>query len=87
MPPSPLSFTDAELRTAFDAIDTDQSGDIDLSELTVALKAINPDADEETLAKMIAIGDVDGDKEVSFYEFKKLITKPLERADYAMKTL
>ena len=69
-------FTDAELRNAFDVIDTDKSGDIDVSELTEALRAINPDADDATIDGMIALGDVDGDKEISFYEFKKILTSP-----------
>merc|ERR1712070_960557 len=68
------SYSEAELRTAFDAIDTDSSGDIDLEELRVAITAIYPEAGDEVVQTMIELGDVDGDKEVSFYEFKKIIT-------------
>jgi len=73
-------FSEDELKSAFNSIDTDSSGDIDLEELRVAIRATNPDVDEDELQRMIALGDVDGDQEVSFYEFKKLITLPLERS-------
>ena len=75
-PSAAANRNDAELKAAFDVIDTDQSGDIDVSELTSALRGINPDADDATIDGMIALGDVDGDKEISFYEFKKILTSP-----------
>jgi len=65
-------YTDEELRSTFDAIDTDGSGDIDLSELTTAIQAISPDTDSATVRKMLELADADGDLEVSFDEFKDI---------------
>jgi hypothetical protein len=44
------------------------SGDIDLEELRAAIRMINPEVDEDELQRMIALGDVDGDKEVSNHD-------------------
>ena len=67
-----VSYSEEELRTVFDAIDTDGSGDIDLGELRAAITQISPDADEATIQKMLTIADADGSGEVDFDEFKKL---------------
>ena len=55
------TFSDEDLRAAFDAIDTDKSGDIDQSELLAAIMAINPDASEADVKKMLVLADEDGD--------------------------
>ena len=67
------SYTDEELRATFDAIDADKSGDIDLRELTAAIKAISPATDDATVQKMLSVADQDGDGEVSFDEFRELV--------------
>lgn len=66
-------YSDNELRGVFDAIDTDKSGDIDLSELLTAFKAINPKMDSKEVERMLVLADEDGDLEVSFEEFKKIM--------------
>lgn len=66
-------YTDEELSAAFEAIDTDGSGDIDMSELQTAIRAINPEMDDATVKKMLTFGDEDGDCEVSLDEFKKIM--------------
>jgi len=66
-------FSDEELRAVFDSIDTDQSGDIDQAELRTAIKAIDPEADDATVAAMLSVADADGDLQVSFDEFEHIM--------------
>merc|ERR1719409_1830177 len=66
-------YSDDELRTFFESIDTDKSGDIDRAELKAAIKQINPDADDDTVNGMLTFADADGDAQVSFDEFKVII--------------
>ena len=54
-------------------IDTDKSGDIDQAELLYAMQKINPEVDEEMIDEMLDFADSDGDKQVSFVEFKKIM--------------
>jgi len=67
------SYTDEELRAAFDAIDTDGSGDIDQAELLAAFREVNPEAASADVEQMLDFGDADGDREVSFDEFKQIM--------------
>lgn len=67
------SYTEDDLAAVFNAIDVDNSGDIDLSELRTAIAAINTEMSEEDVADMLQFGDVDGDMEVSFEEFKRIM--------------
>jgi len=66
-------YTDDELRAAFSTIDTDSSGAIDKNELLTAIKVINPDVVMETVEGMLHFADADGDLQVDFEEFKKII--------------
>lgn len=77
-------FTDEELKAAFDSIDTDGSGDIDEEELRTAIRLVNPNQAESTMIdKMLALADSDGDKEVSFDEFKQIMRTVFGRAKSA----
>ena len=73
-------FTDEELRAAFDSIDTDGSGDIDEEELRAAIVSLDPSADGTMVDKMLSLADTDGDKEVSFDEFTKIMRTVFGRA-------
>ena len=55
------ALTDAELRVAFDSIDTDSSGSIDAEELAVAIRAANSTLSNTTVAEMMSCADTDGD--------------------------
>ena len=55
------ALTDAELRVAFDSIDTDSSGSIDAEELAVAIRAANSTLSNTTVAEMMSYADTDGD--------------------------
>ena len=57
-------YTGDALRDAFSAIDTDKSGYIDFSELSAAIKKMDPEATEATVKGMIEFADTDDDKKV-----------------------
>jgi hypothetical protein len=67
------SYTTEELRAVFDAIDTDKSGDIDREELISAIKAIQGAMKTSDIETMLDFGDEDGDAQVSFEEFAKIL--------------
>lgn len=72
----PQVYTEDELRAVFTEIDTDNSGDIDLEELKVALNgmsAVGSAMSDAEVKKMLNLGDTDGDSRVSFEEFKKIV--------------
>ena len=58
-------YTGDALKDAFSAIDADGSGYIDHSELTAAIKKMDPEATETTIKGMIEFADTDDDKKVS----------------------
>ena len=67
-------FIDEELRAVFGAIDTSGDGNVDRDELTTAIRKVNPKVDDETVERMLTFADADGDAEIDFDEFKKIIT-------------
>ena len=67
------AYSDEELKLAFDAIDTDKSGDIELDELRTAIRAIKTSTDDEAVAQMLKIADADGSGSIDFEEFKELM--------------
>ena len=72
----PQVYTEDELRAVFTEIDTDNSGDIDLEELKVALNgmsAVGSKMTDAEVRKMLNLGDTDGDSRVSFEEFKTIV--------------
>lgn len=58
------------LEQVFKHFDTDNSGNLDSSELKAAFEAAGRPADEETIASAIKALDTDGDGEISLEEFK-----------------
>ena len=78
---SQREYTDEELRVAFTAIDTDDSGDIDPDELLKAIQTIRPDADASIVQQMLTFADTDGDEQISFEEFKQIILAGIRRHD------
>ncbi|EOD06300.1 hypothetical protein EMIHUDRAFT_60602, partial [Emiliania huxleyi CCMP1516] len=65
--------SEEELRAAFDVIDADQSGDIDLDELRSAIRAIKTSTDDQAIEQMIALADADGSGSIDFEEFVDLM--------------
>ena len=70
-------FTDEELRAVFDSIDTSGDGEICVAELQVAIRTVDPKADDKTVERMLSFADADGDDTVSFAEFKEIIRASL----------
>eukprot|EP00964_Phaeocystis_antarctica_P104514 scaffold69611_cov78-Phaeocystis_antarctica.AAC.2 len=54
-------LTDAELRVAFERIDTDSSGSIEADELEAAIRGANSTLSNTTVAEMMSYADTDGD--------------------------
>jgi Ca2+-binding EF-hand superfamily protein len=75
---TPKKYSEEELLATFKAIDTDDSGDIDQRELLKAIQEINPAADARMVEKMLNFADADGDRQVSFDEFKQIMAKQSE---------
>ena len=69
----PSIYNDDALKEAFNTVDTDRSGQIDRSELTVAIRAMDPHAPDHVIVDMIKFADADADGKVDFGEFKKIL--------------
>ncbi len=65
-------LTEDNLKLAFDMFDKDKSGKISSDELKYVLKASNED-NEEVWKNLISGIDIDGDGEISYYEFCKMM--------------
>ncbi|GMH17080.1 hypothetical protein Nepgr_018921 [Nepenthes gracilis] len=63
-----------ELRDAFDMYDQDRNGLISVSELHLILRRLGEKCSVQDCVKMIQSVDSDGDGNVSFEEFKKMMT-------------
>jgi Ca2+-binding EF-hand superfamily protein len=62
-----------ELKLAFDMIDTDHSGTVSISELRSLMKKCNQFLSEEEIDAIMQECDINGDGELDFDEFKKLM--------------
>ena len=71
-------FTDEELSAVFVSIDTSGDGEIDVDELKTAIRKVNPKVDDKTIERMLTFADGDGDAQVSFDEFKKIIDAAID---------
>merc|ERR1712159_187870 len=70
-----------EIKEAFDLFDTDGSGNIDVKELTVAMKALGCEPKPGEIEKMIADVDDDGGGEIGYPEFLKMMTHKILNKD------
>ena len=66
-------YTDESLKEAFERIDADHSGHIDHAELSAAIREMDANASAVTIAEMMSFADADGNGEVDFEEFKKIM--------------
>ncbi|KAL9270192.1 putative calcium-binding protein CML10 [Drosera capensis] len=62
-----------ELKEAFDVYDKDKNGKISPKELLAVLKGLGEKCDLKDCKRMIGEVDVDGDGQVNFEEFKKMM--------------
>ena len=65
----------AELKTAFMAIDKDQSGAISADELKEVMGMVGQSATDEQVHQMITNADTDENGKVEFAEFAKMYNK------------
>jgi len=63
-----------EIKDAFDSIDTDGSGKLDISELKVALDALGFDSRRDETNRIIDDMDKNKDGKISFEEFLDILT-------------
>jgi Ca2+-binding EF-hand superfamily protein len=62
----PFPTTEDALREVFDLVDADKSGKINLDEIRIMLKGMNPSVSEEEIRGVLGALDID----VNFEEFK-----------------
>ena len=64
----------AQLRSTFDAIDTDGGGSLDVDEFVNAFQRVNPALTEAQCRKIFDEADLDGSGDVDFEEFVEICT-------------
>lgn len=62
-----------ELRQAFNVFDRDQSGSISTEELKNVMSSLGEKLSDKEVDAMIREADTDGDGEISFQEFRKMM--------------
>jgi calmodulin len=64
---------DAEIREAFNVFDKDGSGKISSEELRHIMKSLGEDLTDDEIQQMIREADTDGDGEIDFVEFCRML--------------
>jgi calmodulin len=64
---------DAEIREAFNVFDKDGSGKISKDELRHIMKSLGEDLSEEEIQQMILEADTNGDGEIDYDEFVRML--------------
>lgn len=70
----------SELKEAFDVFDTDGDGSISKREVERVMKAVGITLDDKTLELMVKSVDLDGNGEIDFEEFCKLMSDALPQS-------
>ncbi|XP_019395867.1 PREDICTED: centrin-2 [Crocodylus porosus] len=70
-----------EIREAFDLFDTDGTGNIDVKELKVAMRALGFEPKKEEIKKMISDIDKEGTGKISFHDFLAVMTQKMAEKD------
>jgi len=69
-------FEDDEIKIAFDCFDLDKNHFVGVQEIHHILQSIGEEVTDEEIDEMIRLCDADGDGQVTFDEFYKLMTNP-----------
>ncbi|XP_076991969.1 centrin-1 [Tamandua tetradactyla] len=70
-----------EVREAFDLFDADGSGNIDVKELKVAMRALGFEPRKEEMKKMMCEVDKEGTGKISFNDFLAVMTQKMAEKD------
>lgn len=70
-----------EVREAFELFDTDGSGNIDIKELKVAMRALGFEPKKEEIRKMIIDIGKEGSTHISFEDFLNMMTQKMSEKD------
>lgn len=70
------AFSDEEIKLAFDTFDLDNNRFVGAMEIRHILAVIGEEANDEEIDEMIRMCDNDGDGQVTFDEFQKMMTQP-----------
>jgi calmodulin len=62
------------LRETFDRFDTNGDGFISAHELTAAMRAMDPNTPQDDIDDMLRAADLDGDGQISFDEFARMMS-------------
>mmetsp|Transcript_89925 Transcript_89925/g.178711 ORF Transcript_89925/g.178711 Transcript_89925/m.178711 type:complete len:257 (-) Transcript_89925:133-903(-) len=71
----------AEIKEAFDLFDMDGSGEIDLQEMHVAMRALGLEPSKEETEKFLLSADSDDSGHIGYREFEQLMSKKLLKVD------
>lgn len=74
-------YTEEEVKIAFDTYDLDKNKFVGASELRYCLGLIGEKATDEEIDEMVRMCDTDGDGQVTFNEFRKMIMAPQTEAE------
>lgn len=69
-------YTEEEVKIAFDTYDLDKNKFVGASEIRYVLGLIGENATDEEIDEMVRMCDTDGDGQVTFDEFRKMILSP-----------
>lgn len=69
-------FSDEEIKQAFDTFDLDHNRFVGATEIKHILDTIGEEATDEEIDEMIRMCDTDGDGQVTYDEFYKMMTQP-----------
>merc|ERR1719401_3008006 len=69
-------FSEEEIKEAFDTFDLDKNRFVGAMEIKHILDVIGEEATDEEIDEMIRMCDADGDGQVTFDEFQKMMTQP-----------
>ncbi|XP_042336222.1 centrin-2 [Sceloporus undulatus] len=70
-----------EIREAFDLFDTDGTGNIDVKELKVAMRALGFEPKKDEIKKMILDIDKEGTGKITFGDFLSVMTQKMAEKD------
>merc|ERR1719415_413466 len=70
-----------EIKEAFDLLDSDGSGTIDVRELKASMKALGYDVKKDELRKIFFDMDRDTSEKITYPEFERLMTERFSKRD------